>query len=285
MKPKIIITIDAETGEKASKLQNGFDNFFLGKFNGKEYGVIYIAKLLNEFNIRADFFCNVYEKNKVGEKPIAQIIHKLSELNQSVQLHTHPGFAYDPNRRNLHEYNLEEQIEIINDGAKFIEKGIGEYPNSHRAGMYSADNNTLKALAINNILIDSSFLPDNKNCQLQNLKINEIQSLDKIKEVPITVIKNIDGYKSIPFPKKCWSKIDVNLFHPYFIYYAINHILKKEKYIILFLHSASFIIRNKKNAVTGINYKLIIAFNKLITKLQEDNFQFYTLENFINNEK
>ena len=126
MKPKIIITIDAETGEKASKSINGFENFFLGKFGNQNFGAELIAKICNKYNITADFFCNVYESKIFGEDKLEQLINDILNLNQNIQLHTHPGFYFDKNRRNLYEYNLAEQTEILKIGRDLIKKWINE---------------------------------------------------------------------------------------------------------------------------------------------------------------
>jgi len=280
MKSKIMITIDAETGEKASKTINGFNDFFIGKFGDKEFGAGFIAQILNRYNISADFFCNVYETKKYGEEKLENIITRLIQMNQQIQLHTHPGFYFDENRRNLYDYDLNEQIDIIKHGKELIYKWTGKNPFAHRAGMYSANDNTIEALNKNNVKADSSYLSGNSNCKLSDFGLNKISEKSNVIEFPITVIQNIDGYRGIPFPRKRISKLDINLFSPFWIYWIIKLLSRKTDYIMLFLHSSSFVKRNKYNKAVAINYSLISSFEILLQKLIEQGYDFVSMEQF-----
>ncbi|MCW7071762.1 MAG: hypothetical protein OCU12_05510 [Methanophagales archaeon] len=239
---KILITVDTEVGEKAKHVKEGFEKFVLGKIGSHYYGIPKIVEILDRFDFKAEFFVDVYEYKFFGERKYKDLCKFLHENVHGVQLHTHPSYAYDPNRINMYEYSLEEQSKIISEGKELIEKWIGKSPIAHRAGNYGANNNTLTALKENNIKIDSSFFYKQNNCKIQLSTINEPIFYNGVLEVPVTVIKKYPKLFRIPVPfKSNWAKLDINWLSKKKLNKSILSLSNKCKYIILFLHSFSFI--------------------------------------------
>ena len=267
---KIIITIDTEVGEKAKHVKDGFEKFVLGKIGGHYYGVPKIVEILDRFGFKAEFFVDVYEYKFFGEEKYKNLCKFLHKKGHGVQLHTHPSYAYDPNRINMYEYSLEEQIKIMAEGKELIEKWIGKSPIAHRAGNYGADNNTLIALKETDIKIDSSFFYKNENCKIQLPTINEPIFYKNVLEVPVTVIKKYPKVLGIPIPLRAnWVKLDIN----WLSYQELKEGLQKIKSecIIFFLHSSSFILRDE--FLTGVkdsNNRDLQKFIRLMAFIQDN---------------
>ena len=248
---KIIITVDTEVGERAKYVKNGFEKFILGNINNEYYGLPKIVEILGQSNYKAEFFVDVYEYKYYGEKKFKNLCKFLTKNNHGVQLHTHPSYAYDTSRINMYEYSLEEQIKIISDGKELIKNWIGKYPIAHRAGNYGANNDTLQALKENKIKIDSSLFYKHENCKIQFPTKNDPIFYNGVLESPITVIKTYPKFLNIPIPsKKYWKKIDINWLNEKEIKKSILNLSKKHKYIILFLHSISFIATDYPRSIT-----------------------------------
>jgi hypothetical protein len=275
---KLIITIDTEVGEKAKHVRDGFEKFVLGKIGSEYYGVPKIVEILDEFNFKAEFFVDVYECKFFGEEKYKKLCKFLHKRGHGVQLHTHPSYAYDPNRINMHEYSLEEQTKIISEGKKLIEKWIGEPPIAHRAGNYGADNNTLIALRENNIKVDSSFFYKHPNCKIRLPTINEPIFYNGVLEVPITVVKRRPKVLGIPVLfKSRWLKLDVN----WLSYRELKSYICKIKldYIIIFLHSSSFVLRSDSLLdVKGVNHKDLDKFKKLMCFIYNNSYDVISFE-------
>ncbi|WEU41075.1 MAG: polysaccharide deacetylase family protein [Candidatus Odinarchaeum yellowstonii] len=242
---KIIITIDTEVGEKAKSISDGFTKFIEGRINNEHYGVYKIIEILDSYNFKAEFFVDVYESKVFGEYNFELLCKNIKNSGHGVQLHTHPSYAYSNEKTNMHQYSLEEQIKIIRDGKNLIKKWIAQEPIAHRAGNYGADNNTLQALNCNGIRIDSSYFHNHPNCKIQLKTINEPVLLNNVLEIPITVFRRGLEIFNFQLPLlKNWYKLDINYLSLKHLKKAVAYFNKKLKYIILFLHSSSFILRD-----------------------------------------
>jgi hypothetical protein len=269
---KLILTIDTEVGEKAKFVKDGFEKFVMGKIGNEYYGIPKIVEIFDQFDFKAEFFVDVYEYKFFGEEKYKKLCKFLHEKGHGVQLHTHPGYAYDLNRINMHEYSLEEQIRIIAEGKELIKRWIDDYPIAHRAGNYGADNNTLTALKENNIKIDSSFFYMQDNCKIRLSTINDPVFYNDVLEVPVTVVKRYPRVLGIPVPVKLkWVKLDVNWLWYHELKKGLRRI--KSEYAICFLHSSSFIIRAE--SLTGVkdsNDRDLQKFIKLMAFIQDNSY-------------
>ena len=271
-KPKIIITIDTEVGEKAKFVKEGFEKFVMGKIGDENYGVPKIVDILNEHNIKGEFFVDVYEDTFFGKEKYASLCKYLDESGHGVSSHTHPDYAYDINRINMHEYSFEEQVRIISDGKGRIKKWIGKYPIAHRAGNYGANNNTLMALKGNNILIDSSYYYGHPNSKIRMSTVNDPLPYNQVMEIPVSIeLKNwfisiIDSLKH-----KIPNKFDINSMNSQSMRNSIE--TYHSSYCIIFLHSSSFISRDQNSIeITGINQTALNAFSDLLDFLLKEKY-------------
>jgi len=276
---KIIITVDTEVGERLKNLKNGFEKLILGEINGKYYGVPKIIEIAEKYGYKCEFFVDVYEYKKFGENKFEELCQYISERNHGVQLHTHPSYMYDKNRINMYEYSLKEQIKIIKEGKELIKKWIDKYPIAHRAGNYGADDNTLIALKENGIFIDSSFFYRHPNCKIKSPTINTPILYKDVLEFPITVVKKFPKIKGILIPIRfIYVKIDVNWLNSKEIVKAIKSVKGKVEYIILFLHSFSFVKRDRLYKFE-IDYEAIKSFESALSFCKREGINHILFEN------
>ena len=269
---KIIITVDTEVGEKAKLDNEGFDKFIMGKIGNEYYGIKKIVEIMDDYKFKGEFFVDVYESKRFGEDRFEELCIYLHKKGHGVQLHTHPSYAFDINRINMFEYSLDEQIEIISYGKELIKKWIGKYPIAHRAGNYGANNDTLSALVNNRIEIDSSYYHSHNNCKIQISTINDIKVNEGLIEIPITVIKKgveIHGF-SMPIMQN-WLKLDINWLSIKELKRSVEKI--DSQYIIIFLHSSSFIHRDESlTKIKKANKTDLKKFNDLLSFFKNNSY-------------
>lgn len=247
----VTITVDTENLQ-TPLIEGKYDeNIILENTEG-------IVELLDKFNVKATFFVDVYEYARFNEKEFKELCQNIQKRGHDVQLHTHPVWVYNSNRKLMYQYTLKEQIEIIKQGKELIKKWIGVCPIAHRAGGYGADKNTLIALRENDILIDSSNFYGHPNCKIDLTK-NQTVEKGGIIEVPITIFKRTYQIRVGPykFKRERYIKTDINWATleelKLFIQEAnINNI----KLINIFLHSYSLIdFKNFSNPQPNFNMR------------------------------
>jgi len=273
MNSKLIITIDTEVGEKAKNFKDGFEKLVIGKIGDEFYGVPKIMEISEKYDFKCVFFVDVYEYKRFGEEKFKLLCQEIDKRGHEVGLHSHPSYAYDENRINMYEYSLEEQIKIIKDGKELIKKWIGKYPVAHRAGNYGANDETLIALKENNIFIDSSFFYKHPNSKINAPTINTPVLYKDVLQFPVTVVKKFPRKKGIPIPIK-WNyvKLDVNWMNRNTIIESVKALNKNVEYIIIFLHSFSFIKTDyKKLNKFEIDCKAIDSFEGVLSFCRKEN--------------
>lgn len=135
-----------------------------GQVGGEDWG---LKRMIDEFDalqMRATFFLDVYAGNPDDLAEQQRAAELIVARGHDLQLHTHPGPAFDPSRAQIRQYSLAEQEDIIAFGARRLESWIGVRPVLHRAGDWGADHNTLTALARQGFRADFSASPWSPNC-------------------------------------------------------------------------------------------------------------------------
>jgi peptidoglycan/xylan/chitin deacetylase (PgdA/CDA1 family) len=288
--PVVIITVDVETTKYKDDSLPLPEQVNAICINNIPCGLQKMVGILKKKDYSATFFLNVYEYKKYGEKPIMEIAKWLVQSGHDVQLHTHPHWAYDKNRNLMHQYTLDEQIRIIREGKELLEKWTGKPVIAHRAGAYGADRNTLEALIKNNILYDSSLFVVSPNSKIAalDLKKNVLSMYGTLYEFPVTVFQK----KEYPpfaedkiHPVTRIRKYDVNWLADEIeaekaVREAIN---MKMDFIILFLHSFSFIKDYSKNGNKVVNLKAIQKFEKLLKIIEAEKLKVLTFQDIKKN--
>jgi hypothetical protein len=261
---KLIFTIDDEVGDGSREIPFAFETVLQGKNEGLAYGSPLISSMLKEYNIRGNFFLSVLEANFFGDKLYEKHAQKLMYDNHEVDLHTHPIY-WNKNKRFMHEYSLKEQKLIIQSGLETLIRYTGKLSSSvvHRAGSYSVNFDSYLALAELGILYDSSYY-EASECKVWDFVKNNKFDIHGVKVFPVTALPFPVKKKSIslPFFKKN-LKLDLNQQSVSLIKEMIKRPTDLE-YIMIFLHSFSFLKLTKTYEVAGINYNLISDFTDLL---------------------
>ncbi len=243
-RPIVIITVDVES-TKGVALPEQVNTACVGNIT---CGLREMVRMLNAKGSAATFFLNVGEYKEYGEPALQAIARWLDKSGQDVELHTHPQWAYDEKRNMMFQYSLEEQIRIVREGKDLLQKWTGNPVVVHRAGAYSADENTLKALIANGILYDSSLFFGNVNSKINSgdLRKNALSMYGPLYEFPVTVYRKNElppFANDYLLPHSKVRKYDINWFvdQPEAEKALEEAIRLKMDFIILFLHSFSFI--------------------------------------------
>lgn len=278
--PQILITIDTEIGELTEDRPDAFEIFIEGKVGGKEVGYKFIMDILDKYNIKGEFFTDVYPYKIMGEEKFAKLCQNIFQRGHGVQLHTHPSTAFDTSRKYMYQYSLSEQLDILKLGREKIKEWAGKYPVAHRAGGYGANTDTFEALKQTGMRYDSSYLYGNENCKLKNDFKNKIFEINGILEVPVTVFFKIINYKFLGInisSKKYFQKLDIRYGAELEEIKKVISQSAKNNILVLFLHSFNFLslpynFNTKKYGKISIDKDIIDNFQELldwITKQKE----------------
>lgn len=265
---QILITCDTEVGELHAGKTDAFEIFIKGETGGMEVGVKIINDLASEYGGMVEHFLDVYPYERYGEDKFKRLCQEIISSGHGINLHTHPSGKYDKNRKFMWQYSLDEQIEIIKFGKQKIKEWVGIDVIAHRAGGYGANNDTLVALKINNILIDSSFFYKNVNCDIEYRYVNRPSEKDGILQLPVSVFEKQKCYAFLK-TKSVFQKFDFRYgSNADEILKAIN-LAPKDCIIILFLHSFNFLnlkydFKNKRYVDISVNESSIDEYKKLL---------------------
>lgn len=237
-KTYVLITIDhCET----------WPGIVFAKANGNECGIKALIDICDRNGVKPTFFFSPYDYRKVGEEKVKFVAKYIADRGCDIHLHTHPHHLYDPNRNNMYQYSLGEQIEIIRHGKEKIYEWTGCRPIAHRAGGYSANLDTLRALAINQIYFDSSsfYKEPRSKISFEGLPMNVMSRIGQIVEIPVSVFELQEFtslfYINLPYLRRI-RKVDID----WADYAQIKHAMvtlknKKVLTITLFLHFHSLL--------------------------------------------
>ncbi len=160
----IYLTVDTECHEIAKANQ-----YLYGKIGAQEYGIKKILELATELNIPVNFFLDVVECRKYGDKYVSDIVSLIRSYGQPIFLHLHPNYVSEDSRSYLWEYTDEEKISILLAGIDDYSRLVGVTDGIvFRAGRYGVNRAVYDALSeTGKISLDLSYCcHDMKMCRL-----------------------------------------------------------------------------------------------------------------------
>lgn len=277
--PRVIFTVDVESNGQFTLPQQ---LKAICKDNSA-CGLMEIARMLQEREWAGTFFLNVYEYQRWGEATMRDIAVKLQAAGQDVALHTHPQWTYDSSRWAMFQYSLDEQTTIIRDGIRLLKSWTGLPVVAHRAGAYTADQNTLKALERSGIRIDSSLFWEHPWSRLNGLGLprNLPSSWGQLIEIPVTVYQREDRpylIGNLVFPVASIRKIDPNWFlNKEEAISAIDAAINADlPFLVVFLHSFSF-MEGKRGEVPLVDQHSLKMFRTVLDHIAEKHLQTVTM--------
>ena len=158
--PKLVVTVDTEI----SNFPDGMGLW--GRVDGEDWGLARLVRELDAAGIKGTFFLDAYggDDGAVAEQ------RRAAELvvagGHDLQLHTHPGPAFDRARDQLKHYSAAEQERVIALGVERITAWSGRRPVLHRAGDWAADHASLRALRRLGFRADFSSSPWSAHCAI-----------------------------------------------------------------------------------------------------------------------
>lgn len=270
---QILITCDTEVGELHADRADAFEIFIKGEILGREVGVKLINDLANKYGGVAEHFVDVYPYERYGEDKFKRLCREIVKGGHGVNLHTHPSGKYDKNRKFMWQYGLDEQIEIIKFGKQKIKEWIGIDAPAHRSGGYGANDDTIQALKLNDIFIDSSFFYKNGNCKINYDYINKASKKNGVLQLPVSVYEKQKRYGFLK-TKSSFQKFDFRYGSSADEILKAIDLMPKNCIIVLFLHSFNFLnlkysFKYKKYVTISINDKLINEYKRLLASIAD----------------
>jgi hypothetical protein len=150
-----------------AKFPDAFRRYIYGTTARGDYGLPYQLRQLREHGLTGIFFVEPLFSTRFGPDPLAEIIGLIHEHGHEIQLHLHTEWVDESHRPLLENINgkrqflryfsLEEQTILIKAGADLLRQAGCERLEAFRAGGFGFNRDTLRALACNRILFDSSY--------------------------------------------------------------------------------------------------------------------------------
>uniref|UniRef100_UPI0035CBDC88 polysaccharide deacetylase n=1 Tax=uncultured Sphingomonas sp. TaxID=158754 RepID=UPI0035CBDC88 len=167
-------------------------------------GVTYQLETLARYGLKACFFVDPLPALTFGLAPVRAVVETILEAGQEVQLHLHPNWTgavsgdkgARASRFEMIEYSQAEQHDLIVGATELLVAAGAPHPIAFRAGSYSANDNTLRALATLGFRYDASHNgsehPWPSAIDLPERQIAPLRHKGLI-EVPVTVIEERPG--------------------------------------------------------------------------------------------
>ena len=168
----VFITIDTEIWVSGwSDLDEHFPDAFRRYIYGPtKYGndaMPATVKLLTEHGLRGVFFVEPLFSIRFGQQALQDIIGIIQESGHEIQLHLHPEWIdeFSPSplahikgkTQFLRSLSYADQTKLIALGKSLLRDSGVSTIDAFRAGSYAANTSTLKAIAANDIYIDTSY--------------------------------------------------------------------------------------------------------------------------------
>ena len=278
-KKKIYLTIDTECHNKLIENQ-----YIYGQMpNGEFCGIQRILEEAKELGIPLNFFVDIPEWNRYGEKHVQDIIDLIHSYNQTICFHFHPNYASgDDTRWNLFEYSKDEQTKMIKQGIEDFLKFVGKKDVLvFRAGCYGVNLETFDVLSELGVsCIDLSYnAGDGKGmCHVSESEIHTNNIPVKYKGVIIQPNTTYVGFDY--FGKR--SFFPLNVAQTPFGEFVDFMDRTKLNNIIYTMHSWDFILKwfyDKKKV--RLNKSYIKRLHKCVKYAQSKGYEFASLDNYV----
>ena len=186
------------------------DSSFPGSFQRYVYGdgpagyaLPKTLEWMNEFGLQGVFFLEPLFSYRFGIEPLKEIVELILGAGQEVQLHLHPEWSDEASpalvargsakRPYMYQYPFEQQVELIARGIEALLLCGVPRPTAFRAGSYACNRDTYRALAANQIWVDSSLntaYPGSGEDLRRAERSNVPGLIEGVKQVPVTVFRD-----------------------------------------------------------------------------------------------
>jgi len=144
-----------------------FERYVYGRSAAGDYALPKTLEILNRHGLRGIFFVEPLFAARFGERHLETVTRLITDAGQEVQLHLHPEWtdeirpAIFPDkpfkRQHLFQYSRDEQTALLRRGLDLLASvGCGDVT-AFRAGSFAANSDTLAAVAVCGLKVDSSL--------------------------------------------------------------------------------------------------------------------------------
>src|SRR6516164_9015756 len=166
---KVFLTVDTEVWPllhdwREAGLSRDINRDIYGATAWGARGISYQMDVLNEYGLKAVFFVEPLFAEVAGLEPLRAIVSEIQDKGHEVQLHLHPEWlewmdeSLLPGRtaKYLKDFSEADQEFLLARGLQTLRACGAEQLCAFRAGDYAANFATLRALARNGLLYDTS---------------------------------------------------------------------------------------------------------------------------------
>jgi peptidoglycan/xylan/chitin deacetylase (PgdA/CDA1 family) len=185
----VVITVDVESSDSPAALDRGdlLEAMVYGKIDGVRWGFPKIIEVLARYDHRATFFLSALQYKKSGEGVFQEVCGEIGRGGHDIQLHVHPAWA--GGQRYMADCSLDEQTDIIGEGAEKLTKWTGRKPVAYRGGAYySLNEDTFRALRAGGLAVDATMYYGQPRCKYVTTH-NRVVEVDGIIELPVTICR------------------------------------------------------------------------------------------------
>lgn len=181
------------------------DAYIFGKTSRGEFGLPFQMDVLDRHGLKAVYFVEALFASKVGLETLARIVSLIRDRGHEVQLHLHTEWLREISRpdlpaqfrQHIRQFPRDEQARIIAHGIANLRAAGARNVCAFRAGNFGANFDTLRALAHNGIIFDTShntcFL--DAECQMRTAEpLLQHRMIDGVYEFPVTVFNDYPGH-------------------------------------------------------------------------------------------
>lgn len=192
----VLLTIDTELTWRPGPDWMDWEAAYERSYEAAGVGVRYQLRVLAQYALKACFFVDPMPACVFGLDPIRRMIDPILEAGQEVQLHLHPLWVgardgQTRSERQLARYDAQAQRDLIARARDLLVEAGAPEPIAFRAGNYSANDDTLRALAALGFRFDSSHNGHQHPWPSAiGLPRDQITPIDHhgVTEVPVTLI-------------------------------------------------------------------------------------------------
>ncbi len=206
---KVILTFDIEVwcdgwNHLDASFPEAFERYSWGSSKAGSYALPKTLEVLKKNNLHGVFFVEPLFAARFGVKYLQQIVSFILGAGMEVQLHLHPEWTDEitpslisnssTKRQHLSFYTLEEQISLIKKSIDLLQEAGAPRPTVFRAGNFSANGDTFRALFANHIFNDSSVnaTVENSVTDLRDdVNLYQTQKIHGVRSYPMSIF--IDG--------------------------------------------------------------------------------------------
>ena len=280
---KVFITIDTEFWPRKQyrpDSQDHLDDFqrdIHGHTPDGDFGLGFQLDALSHHGLRAVCLVEALNSFAVGLEPLREMVRLVREKGHDLQLHLHTEWlswmpqSILPGRsgQNMHQFSEDEQSLLIASGlAKMRECGADNIC-AFRAGNYGADLGTLRALARNGILYDTShntgYLDSTCHIHVDKLLVQP-EKVAGVLEVPISFFRDLRGVRHAQLAACSSAELE----------YALLEAWKQgwQSFVIV-SHSFELLRRSKTKMGARVDTVVLRRFERLcrFLKANEDKFE------------